>query len=217
MSRSNLKSLRGNPKDVESKASFRGTAEHLSGCKFAILALWLWGQGLTATAQTNSALPPTNAAAPGKSNSVSSNAVDPNTAALGIRAEKIRSECIAGRRFICGRVLDVKKDGLVVESGYTSLMREAFNRSWVVTGNVAATLEPHAVEANVPGTVAYGTVFLTGAPKRPAVHKYDYVLLLAYPAGQYEYVPVEPVKKTIRKFAGTIELAVDLRLDAGEK
>jgi len=43
-----------------------------------------------------------------------------------------------------------------------------------------------------------GTVLLTDFPKRPAVNLYDYVLLQAYPAGEYLFTPVPGVQKPIR-------------------
>lgn len=117
---------------------------------------------------------------------------------------------------ICGRVLEMTNNGAVVDSGYTDLLREPINRYWVVPGNVAATKDPIAIEANVPGTPCIGTVFLDlrDAPKRGGrpIHKGDYILLLAYPIGQYEYVPVPPIKKIIRKFTGTLEAAVAINL-----
>ena len=117
-----------------------------------------------------------------------------------------------GRRFICGRVLEVTKDGLVVESGYSTLNREPLNRSWLVTRNVEAKPDSNSIEANYTGAMAVGLVYLMDFPKRPAVQKYDYVLLSGFPAGQYEYTPVAPIKKTIRKFSVSLELAVDRRL-----
>ena len=84
----------------------------------------------------------------------------------------------------------------------------------MVRGNVSATLTANTLEANVPGTPCFGLVYLTEVPRRPAVHKYDYVILLAFPAGQYDSVPVPPVKKTIRKFTGTLEMAVILNLQS---
>jgi len=134
------------------------------------------------------------------------------------RSEQIRNACLAGRRMICGKILEIVDNGVVVESGYTDLLREPLSRSWVVNGNVAASKDPNGIEANVPGTPCIGTVFvnLTDAPKRgaPPIHKYDYLLILAYPVGQYDYVPVPPIKKSIRKFTTTLELAVDLNLRA---
>src|SRR5437868_52252 len=52
-----------------------------------------------------------------------------NSKLLEERSEQIRSECIAGRRHICGRVLQIVPDGLVVDSGYTNLLRPELSRS----------------------------------------------------------------------------------------
>jgi hypothetical protein len=133
------------------------------------------------------------------------------------RAEQVRNECINGRRFICGKVLEITKEGVVVESGYTSLTRPPLNQSWLVPGTVSVTPDPHAVEVNSPGTPCFGLVFLTDIPKRPTVKPYDYVVIQAYPAGQYVYTPVPTVQKTIRRFAAGLPTAVALNLRAGEK
>ena len=45
--------------------------------------------------------------------------------------EKIRDDCIEGRRIICGRIVKILADGLVVESGYTNLMRAPLDKSWL--------------------------------------------------------------------------------------
>lgn len=53
---------------------------------------------------------------------------------LDLRAEQIRAAGIQGRRSICGRILKILPDGLVVESGYTSLLRPELSHSWLVPG-----------------------------------------------------------------------------------
>jgi hypothetical protein len=131
------------------------------------------------------------------------------------RLEQVHSACIVGRRRVCGRVLQVTPSGLVVDSGYPSLLQPPFNRSWL-TRSVAAPTRPAAmVEATAPDSIAVGLVFLTDIPKRPSVHLYDYVALIGYPAGHYDYVPAPSVKKTIRRFAGGLERAVALTIQAG--
>src|SRR5579863_6455765 len=142
-----------------------------------------------------------------------------NAAPVLDRSEQIRNACLDGRRLICGRILEITKDGLVVESGYTGLDREPLNRSWIIPANVTVTLDKNAIESRIPGGYCYGTVLVTDLPKRgaPPIHKYDYILLLGYPAGEYQYVPVAPVTKTIRRFTGTIEMAVYMNLLAEQK
>ncbi len=136
---------------------------------------------------------------------------------LAINPEQIRTDCIAGRRIICGRVLKVLPDGLVVESGYTDLLREPLTQSWVVAGNVSAHRDPALLERNEPGTPCVGLAFLTDISKRKKVKKFDYVIIMGYPAGQYAYAPAPNVKKTIRKFSAGLETAVRLSLEAAEK
>src|SRR5260370_19175513 len=54
------------------------------------------------------------------------------------RAAEIRANCIQRRRIICGKILKVLPDGLVVDSGYTNLIRSPLNHSWLVPGTVPA-------------------------------------------------------------------------------
>ncbi len=79
--------------------------------------------------------------------------------------EQVRAECLDGRRMICGKILRVLPDGLVVESGYTDLLRPPLTDSWLVPGTVTATPAPNLVESREPGSVCVGTVFLTDLPK----------------------------------------------------
>jgi hypothetical protein len=140
-----------------------------------------------------------------------------NARLLGPKAEEIRTACISGRRRICGKVLQIVPGGLVVESGYTNLLRPELSHSWLAPGNVTSSLPPNLVEQNSPGAIGVGLVLVTDIPKRPAVKAYDYVILQAYPAGQYDYVPVPTVKKVIRRFSVGLATAVQLNLAAGEK
>lgn len=134
-----------------------------------------------------------------------------------MRAEQIRNECIQGRRLICGKVLKIFPDGLVVDSGYTDLLRPPLTESWVVPGTVPAHRNPAVLELNEPGTPCIGLAFLTDIPKRQPVKQFDYVILMAYPAGQYVYTPAPNVKKTIRKFSAGLETAVRLNLQSEKK
>jgi hypothetical protein len=143
--------------------------------------------------------------------------VDPAEAAQAVRAEQIRTGCIEGRRLICGRVLEVATNGLVVDSGYADLLRPPLGQSWVIPGRVSASRDPHLLELNQPAAPAIGLVFLTDVPKRQKPKQYDYVVLIGYPAGQYIYRPLPEVAKPIRKFAGGLATAVRLKLQAEEK
>jgi hypothetical protein len=132
------------------------------------------------------------------------------------RAEQLRALCINSRRVICGKVIQILSDGLVVESGYTSLMNPPFNKSWRISGTVSVNRDATAVELNSPGAPCIGQVFLTNYPKRPALKLYDYVSIVGYPAGQYTYAPVPRVKKTIRRFAASLAMAVKFNLELPE-
>ncbi len=142
---------------------------------------------------------------------------DSAVAAREIRAEQIRTGCIANRRLICGRVLEVATNGLVVDSGYTDLLRSPLGQSWVIPGSVSASRDPNRLELNQPASPCFGLVFLTDVPKRQKPKKYDYVVLIGYPAGQYVYRPMPEVEKPIRKFAAGLATAVKLKLQADEK
>jgi len=133
------------------------------------------------------------------------------------RAAEIRAACINGRRCICGKVIKIVPEGLVVESGYTALMEPPFTESWVIPGGALVNRDSKLIERSEPASPCIGTVLLTDFPKRPAVKLYDYVLLQAYPAGQYLYVPVPGVEKPIRKFSGGLDTAIKLNLETGDK
>jgi hypothetical protein len=137
--------------------------------------------------------------------------------ALAQRAEEVRMSCIEGRRYVCGRVMQILPEGLVVDSGYPELLKPPFNQSWVVRANVSLTKNPSLIEEKKPDAVCVGLVFLTGIPKRPTVKAYDYVVIHGYPAGEHLYSPVPEVKKTIRQFSASLERAVSLTLAASEK
>lgn len=132
------------------------------------------------------------------------------------RAADIRTACINGRRCVCGKVIKIVPHGLIVESGYTELLKPPFNQSWVISGGAALNRDPTLLERSEPASPCIGTVFLTDIPKRPTVKLYDYILLQAYPAGDYIYIPVPGVQKTIRQFSAGLDTAVKIRLEAGE-
>lgn len=133
-----------------------------------------------------------------------------------LRAEKARTACIAGRRYIAGRVMEITPSGLVVDSGYSVLLNPPFNQSWVVPGNASVTRDANPVEERSPGAVCVGLVCLGSFPRRPAVKVYDYVVIQAYPAGEIEYKPVPNVEKLLRRYTASLENAVSFALSRGE-
>ena len=143
---------------------------------------------------------------------IRTNSSGTNQGAAPERAEQIRTACIEGRRYVGGKVLQIVPDGLVVDSGYASLLKPPFNKSWVVSGRASVSRDPHAVEEKRADAICVGLVFLTGVPKKPTVNEYDYVVLHAYPAGEYKYKPVPGVEKTIRAFSASLERAIQLNL-----
>jgi hypothetical protein len=72
-------------------------------------------------------------------------------------------------------VLQVTKSGLVVDSGYPSLLQPPLNHSWVTRADVVPARPAALLEGTAPDSIAVGLVFLTDTPRRPAVHQYDYV------------------------------------------
>ena len=137
------------------------------------------------------------------------------------RAEQIRAQCLQGRRLICGKILKVLPDGLVVDSGYTDLLRPPLNKSWLISGSITASRPAGMVESREPESVCVGVVFLTDVPKsRGAAAKpkpYDYVSLLGYPAGEYTFKSVGTVQKTVRRFSANLLQAVNLNLETAAK
>jgi hypothetical protein len=162
---------------------------------------------------TKSAVVHAEKAAP--ASAVAPSAID-SMVSTATHSEQIRTDCVNGRRLICGKVLKIVPDGLVVDSGYTDLLRPPLTQSWVVPGSVSASRNPDALELNEPGTPCIGLIFLTNIPTRPKVKIFDYVIIMAYPAGQYVYAPVANVEKTIRKFSAGLDAAVKLNLQAEE-
>ena len=162
----------------------------------------------------------TAAAVPAPANSGDSIAISnlaPDIRALAQQAEQMRAVCVNGRRHICGQVLQVAPGGLVVDSGYTDLLRPELSQSWVAPGTVTTSRPANLIEENTPGSPCIGLIFLADIPKRPAVKLFDYVIIEAYPAGEYSYQPVPGVTKTIRRFAARLEGAVQWNLDANKK
>src|SRR6267142_5500463 len=74
--------------------------------------------------------------------------------------EQVRTACINGRRCICGKILEIFPDGLVVESGYTNLLREPLTSSWLVPGTAVASRAVNLLESAEPGSVCLDTVYL---------------------------------------------------------
>jgi hypothetical protein len=126
--------------------------------------------------------------------------------------EQVRTGCIEGRRLICGKVLKILPDGLVVDSGYTDLVRPPLTQSWVMPGTVSASRNPAGLELKEPGTPCLGLCFLTDIPKRPKVKVFDYVVIMGYPAGSFRYAAVPNVERNIRKFSAGLDTAVKLSL-----
>ena len=137
------------------------------------------------------------------------------------RAEQIRAECVQGRRLICGKILKLLPDGLVVDSGYTNLLRPPLNKSWLISGSVAASRDANTIEGREPESVCVGVVFLTDIPKSRGVSAkpklYDYVSLLAYPTGQFTYTSVGEIHKTVRRFSASLLKAVNLNVETTQK
>lgn len=180
---------------------------------FAVLAALstpAWGQPTPA--------PPTTLAATHSTPTLAETATNQTVVTLP-EAEGIRLACINGRRSICGKILKVLPDGLVVDSGYTDLMRPPLNESWLVPGTATASRPPNLVEGNEPDSVAVGLVFLTSLPKGHGAKPkpYDYVVIEGYPAGLHSYVSVGNIKRTVRLFSCTLPKAVQLIVQARER
>lgn len=125
--------------------------------------------------------------------------------------EELRAICIKNRRMICGRILQILPEGIVVDSGYTNLMRAPLNRSWLIPGTAAAERAANIVEQTEPDAICLGQVFLTDLPKAPPNRKlkeFDFVVLEGFPMGKYTYVSAANVPHTVRKFSTKVTTAV---------
>jgi hypothetical protein len=182
--------------------------------KLPMLFLFLLA-ALPARGQTNA--PPAGPADGGSNSSTGQYQSQTNQAlAVFLHAEQVRNDCIKGRRSICGKILQILPDGLIVESGYTNLLRDPLTKTWLVPGTVVASRADNLIEQNEPGSVAVGRVFLTDYPKsrkaKPA--RYDYVIIEGYPAGEYTYTSLGTIQRTVRHFSAALAKAVDLNLRA---
>jgi hypothetical protein len=175
------------------------------------IVLLLAFAALSASAQTNVAVPAGPLAAISNSPAETVQAQSAQALADAQRFEKIRMDCIQNRRIICGKILKVLPDGLVVESGYTNLMRPPLNLSWLVPGTAVATRAPNLVEASEPDAVCVGLVFVSDLPKSrgsgPKPKLYDYVNIEGFPVGQYTYTSVGDIQRTVRQFTTNLQNA----------
>ncbi len=134
------------------------------------------------------------------------------------RREQIRSTCIQNRRFICGKIVKLLPGGMVVDSGYTTLLRQPLLRSWLVPGTVTASRPENLVEGHTPDSICRGLVFLTDTPKPKQIKPelYDYVIIEAYPAGHFTYASLGEIHRTVRRYSAVLEKAVDWDLQEGD-
>jgi hypothetical protein len=135
------------------------------------------------------------------------------------RHETARMEAIQSRRIICGKILKILPDGIVVDSGYTNLMRTPLDQSWLIPGTATATRAAGIVEASQPDAVCVGLVFVTDLPKsRGAKPKlFDYIVLEGFPVGQYSYTSVGDLQRTVREFTTKLPNAARWNFVQGEQ
>jgi hypothetical protein len=163
---------------------------------------------VAATAQTND-----ETASQSQTNSPT---LEQQARSFELATEQIRADCVQGRRIICGRILKILPDGLVVDSGYTNLMRAPLSKNWLIPGTVQTTRPTDLVEGKEPACVCVGLVFLTALPKSRSAAKpkpYDYVVIQAFPAGHYTYTSVGTIQRTVRRFAATLPNAIRINCD----
>jgi hypothetical protein len=125
--------------------------------------------------------------------------------------EVLRARCIDNRRIICGKILKILPDGIVVDSGYTNLIRAPLNQSWLIPGTASAERATNVVEMSTPDAICVGQVFLTDLPKPPRGMKprvFDYVILEGFPMGKYTYTSVANVEHTVREFSTKVTTAI---------
>lgn len=181
--------------------------------KLALLAFVF--AAFTAVAQTHAVTATNEAFA--ISNFLAQATADTNQGiALAERVEAMRAVCIENRRLICGKILKVLPDGLVVDSGYTNLMREPLNKSWLIPGTAAAARATNLVEEKKPDAICLGLVFLTDLPHPPGAKPkaFDYVCLEGFPMGQSTYTSVGDLQRTVRRFTTKIANSVRWNFEA---
>ena len=139
------------------------------------------------------------------------------SAKAAARAEQVRLQCIEGRRYIAGRVLQILPEGLVVDSGYSQLLSPPLNHSWLANSTVSVKRDANTVEERKPDALCVGLVLLSNYPKKPQVKEYDYVVMHGYPAGDFLYTPVVGVQKTIRRFSASLDRAVQINVERESK
>ena len=185
--------------------------------RFVSMARFLWPlclASLTSWAQTNAA--PTNLSESASSPVMAQSSVtNQNPSAIEL-SERLRAECINGRRSICGRILRIVPDGIIVESGYTNLLRPSLSGSWLLPGTVVASRTPNLVESREPNALCVGIVCLSHLP-RGQPHRYDYVVISGYPMGQYTYTSVGNVTRTVRRFSANLEEAIKWNFAEAQK
>jgi hypothetical protein len=151
-----------------------------------------------------------------QTNASGTNSPSTNPAPTVELREQLRAACLDGRRSICGKILRVFPNGLLVESGYTNLLREPLTKSWLVPGTVVANRAENLVESKEPGALCVGTVFITNLP-RGKPRQFDYVILAGYPCGEFTYNSVGSVRKTVRRFSANLDKAVQAILAPGQE
>ena len=135
-------------------------------------------------------------------------------AAVLQHVEELRAQCIQERRMICGRIVKLLPEGIVVDSGYTNLMRAPLNQSWLIPGSAEAARATNYIESATPDSVCLGQVYLIDLPKPPRGKKpklYDYVVLEGFPMGKFTYTSVGTVEHTVRQFSAKVTTAVRWR------
>lgn len=125
---------------------------------------------------------------------------------------EVRDACIGSRRRICGRIIKVLPDGLIVDSGYTNAALNG--KSWLIPGAVSAEKAANAIEERKAGCVCIGVVCLTDIPKLAgaAPRPSDFVNIEAYPLGDCAYVSVGEVRHTVRRFSAKLLTSVEWAL-----
>jgi hypothetical protein len=194
-----------------------GVAQTYSRLMFVALSTWLLLSAMPALAQTNKAAFTNHSIEFANSPAGQFHGQTNQSLSIAQRVGKIRWECIEKRRIICGKILKVLPEGLVVHSGYTNLMRPPLNASWLVPGAVRARPAANLVEGNEADSVCIGLVFLTDLPKKPVAKVYDYVNLEGFPTGQYTYTSVGNVQRTVRRFSAKLDKAVQWKSDESQR
>jgi len=122
--------------------------------------------------------------------------------------EMFRHRVFKTCRIVWGGVVKKLPGGLLVDSGEEMVAPAvASEPEFEAHGNSTTTHKTEADEAREPGALCKGQVFLADYPGYDSAVVGDYVQILAYRMGDYDYQAAPGGQKTVRKFTAGFDKA----------